>query len=39
MNKEILNSKIVLENKHVQLIPFEHFRNIELKEIVFDNEY
>lgn len=38
MNSEILQSEIILENKRVLLIPFESSRNIELKEIIFDNE-
>nr|WP_315254463.1 GNAT family protein [uncultured Flavobacterium sp.] len=38
MNKNILNDKIVLENERVLLIPFEDDRNVELKEIIFENE-
>ena len=38
MNSEILQSDIILENQKVLLIPFESKRNIELKEIIFDNE-
>ena len=37
MNIEILKSKIQLENDRVLLLPFEHPRNLELKEIIFDN--
>ncbi|KOP37750.1 N-acetyltransferase [Flavobacterium sp. WLB] len=38
MNSEILQSEIILENEKVLLIPFENERNIELKEIIFDDE-
>lgn len=38
MNSEILQSAIILENEKVLLIPFENERNIELKEIIFDDE-
>ncbi|UUF15050.1 MULTISPECIES: GNAT family N-acetyltransferase [Flavobacterium] len=38
MNSEILQSEIILENEKVLLIPFESERNIELKEIIFDDE-
>jgi RimJ/RimL family protein N-acetyltransferase len=38
MNFEILKTEIILENDTVLLIPFESFRNQELKEIIFDNE-
>lgn len=38
MNIEILQSQIILENEKVLLIPFENERNIELKEIIFDDE-
>ena len=38
MSSEILQSEIILENKKVLLIPFESERNIELKEIIFDDE-
>jgi len=38
MNIEILQSEIILENEKVLLIPFESKRNIELKEIIFDDE-
>ena len=38
MNSEILQSDIILENEKVLLIPFESKRNIELKEIIFDEE-
>ncbi len=38
MNSKILQSDIILENEKVLLIPFENERNIELKEIVFDDE-
>ncbi len=38
MNSEILQSEIILENERVLLIPFESQRNIELKEIIFDDE-
>ncbi|MEN2490134.1 GNAT family protein [Flavobacterium sp. B11] len=38
MNIEILQSDIILENDKVLLIPFESERNIELKEIIFDDE-
>lgn len=36
MNRKILKSKIQLENERVLLLPFEHDRNQELKEIIFD---
>lgn len=38
MNSEILQSEIILENERVLLIPFENERNIELKEIIFNDE-
>lgn len=38
MNSEILQSAFILENEKVLLIPFENERNIELKEIIFDDE-
>ena len=38
MNSEILQSEIILENDKVVLLPFENQRNIELKEIIFDDE-
>ena len=38
MNSELLKSDIILENEKVLLIPFENERNIELKEIIFDDE-
>lgn len=38
MNNEMLESEIILENEKVLLIPFESERNIELKEIIFDDE-
>ena len=37
MNSKILKSKIQLENERVLLLPFEHHRNQELKEIIFDD--
>ncbi len=38
MNVKILNTQIELENSRVKLIPFDNFRNQELKEIIFDDE-
>lgn len=38
MNTDILDTQIKLENNRVQLIPFDNFRNQELKEIIFDDE-
>jgi RimJ/RimL family protein N-acetyltransferase len=38
MNSEILQSEIILENERALLIPFENERNIELKDIIFDDE-
>ncbi|WDF59274.1 GNAT family protein [Flavobacterium sp. KACC 22758] len=38
MNSEILQSEIILENERALLIPFENERNIELKNIIFDDE-
>ena len=38
MKSELLQSTIILENEKVLLLPFENERNIELKEIIFDNE-
>ena len=38
MKSELLQSDIILENEKVLLIPFESERNIELKEIIFDDE-
>jgi RimJ/RimL family protein N-acetyltransferase len=38
MNSKILQSNIILQNEKVLLIPFENERNIELKEIIFDND-
>ncbi|WP_255462737.1 GNAT family N-acetyltransferase [Galbibacter sp. BG1] len=35
---EILKTKIQLENDRVLLLPFEHLRNQELKEIIFCGE-
>ncbi|OHT46937.1 GNAT family N-acetyltransferase [Flavobacterium tructae] len=37
MDSTILQSEIILENEKVLLIPFESRRNIELKEIIFDD--
>lgn len=37
MDSKILQSEIILENEKVVLIPFENERNIELKEIIFDD--
>lgn len=38
MNSEPLQSEIILENQKVLLVPFENERNIELKEIIFDDK-
>lgn len=38
MNSQILKTDIILENERVLLIPFENERNIELKEIIFDDD-
>lgn len=38
MKSELLESDIILENEKVLLLPFENERNIELKEIIFDDE-
>lgn len=38
MNTSILKTDITLENERVLLIPFENSRNIELKEIIYDDE-
>lgn len=38
MKSEQLQSDIILENENVLLLPFENERNIELKEIIFDDE-
>lgn len=38
MKSELLQSNIILENERVLLLPFENERNIELKEIIFDDE-
>ena len=38
MNSEILQSEIILENERALLIPFENERNIELKDIIFNDE-
>jgi RimJ/RimL family protein N-acetyltransferase len=38
MKSELLQSDIILENDKVLLLPFENERNIELKEIIFDDE-
>ncbi|ABQ03531.1 GNAT family N-acetyltransferase [Flavobacterium johnsoniae] len=38
MNSEILQSEIIIENERALLIPFENERNIELKDIIFDDE-
>ncbi len=38
MNSELLQSDIILENQKVLLVPFENERNIELKEIIFDDK-
>jgi RimJ/RimL family protein N-acetyltransferase len=38
MNKEILSKDIVLENERVLLLPFVSERNIELKNIIFNDE-
>lgn len=38
MKSKLLKSDIILENEKVLLIPFENKRNIELKEIIFDDE-
>ena len=38
MNSEILQSEIILENERALLIPFENERNIELKDVIFDDE-
>lgn len=37
MNSTILKTEIILENERVLLIPFENYRNQELKEIIFDD--
>lgn len=38
MNTSILKTNITLENERVLLIPFENIRNIELKEIIYNDE-
>jgi len=38
MNSQILKTDIILENERVLLIPFENERNIQLKEIIFDDD-
>lgn len=38
MKEELLSSDIILENERVLLIPFEHERRIELKEIIFEEK-
>ncbi|RKR10739.1 RimJ/RimL family protein N-acetyltransferase [Flavobacterium sp. 90] len=38
MKSELLQSDIILENDRILLLPFENERNIELKEIIFDDE-
>ena len=38
MKKELLSSDILLENERVLLIPFEHERKQELKEIIFEDK-
>lgn len=38
MNTQLLQTNIILENEKVLLIPFENERNIELREIIFDDE-
>lgn len=38
MNSQLLQSNIILENERILLLPFENERNIELKEIIFDDE-
>lgn len=38
MKSELLQSDIILENDQVLLLPFENERNIELKEIIFDDD-
>ena len=38
MKSELLQFDIILENEKVLLLPFENERNIELKEIIFDDE-
>jgi RimJ/RimL family protein N-acetyltransferase len=38
MKSELLQSNIILENEKVLLLPFENERNIELKEIIYDDE-
>ena len=38
MNSELLKGNIILENERVLLLPFENERNIQLKEIIFDDE-
>ena len=38
VNAEILKSNIELENDRVVLVPFNHDKNQELKEIIFDDE-
>lgn len=37
MNINILKTEIILENERVLLIPFENYRNQELKKIIFDD--
>lgn len=38
MNTELLKSQIELENERVLLIPFESFRNQELRNIIFEDQ-
>lgn len=38
MNIKILNAKLQLQNDRVLLLPFEHARNKELKDIIFKKE-
>ncbi len=38
MKEELLSSDIILENERVLLIPFEHERRTELKEIIFEEK-
>ncbi|MFK7813353.1 MAG: GNAT family N-acetyltransferase [Maribacter sp.] len=38
INLQVLNSQIQLQNKRLLLLPFEHTRNEELKEIIFKDE-
>lgn len=38
MKNELFQSNLILKNEKVLLIPFENERNIELKEIIFDDD-